>query len=72
VQVREPKAFDDAFAAMKSERVPALLVIPDPLANDNRGRIVAFAATHRLRAMYPYRTFVDAGASCPTAWISPI
>jgi putative ABC transport system substrate-binding protein len=46
---------------MKSERVPALLVIPDPLVNDRRGRIIGFAATHRLPAIYPYRTFVDAG-----------
>ena len=46
---------------MKRERVPALSVIPDPLVNDNRGRIVAFAATNRLPAIYPYRTFVDAG-----------
>src|SRR5262245_402969 len=61
VQVREPKQFDDAFATMKNERVPALLVIPDPLVNDSRGRIVAFAATNRLPAIYPYRTFVDAG-----------
>jgi putative ABC transport system substrate-binding protein len=61
VQVREPKEFDDAFAMMKNERVPALLVIPDPLVNDHRGRIVAFAATNRLPAIYPYRTFVDAG-----------
>ncbi len=61
VQVREPKDFDDAFATMKNERVPALLVIPDPLVNDNRGRIVAFAATNRLPAIYPYSTFVDVG-----------
>ena len=46
---------------MKNERVPALFVIADPLVNDTRGRIVAFAATHRLPAIYPYRTFVDAG-----------
>jgi putative ABC transport system substrate-binding protein len=61
VHVREPKQFDDAFATMKNERIPALLVIPDPLVNDSRGRIVAFAATNRLPAIYPYRTFVDAG-----------
>ena len=61
VPVREPKEFDDAFAMMKNERVPALLVIADPLVNDHRGRIVAFAATNRLPAIYPYRTFVDAG-----------
>jgi putative ABC transport system substrate-binding protein len=61
VQVREPNAFGDAFATMKSERVRALLVIADPLVSDNRGRIVAFAATNRLPAIYPYRTFVDVG-----------
>jgi putative ABC transport system substrate-binding protein len=61
LHVREPKDFDDAFTMMKNERVPALLVIADPLVNDNRGRIVAFAATHRVPAIYPYRTFVDAG-----------
>jgi ABC-type uncharacterized transport system substrate-binding protein len=72
VPVREPKEFDDAFGMMKNERVSALLVIADFLVNDHRGRIVAFAATTRLPAIYPYRTFVDAGTSCPTAWISPI
>ena len=61
VHVREPKQFDDAFATMKNERVSGLSVIADPLVNDSRGRIVAFAATNRLPAIYPYRTFVDAG-----------
>jgi putative ABC transport system substrate-binding protein len=61
VQVREPKEFDDAFATMKNERVPALLVIADPLVANNRERIVAFAATNRLPAVYPYRLFVDVG-----------
>jgi putative ABC transport system substrate-binding protein len=61
VQVQEPKEFGDAFATMKNERVPALLVIADPLVADNRDRIVAFAATNRLPAIYPYRLFVDAG-----------
>ncbi len=61
VQVRESKEFGDAFATMKKERVPALLVIADPLVADNRDQIVAFAATNRLPAIYPYRSFVDAG-----------
>jgi putative tryptophan/tyrosine transport system substrate-binding protein len=46
---------------MKRERVAALMVIADPLVSVNRDRIVAFAATNRLPAIYPYRTFVDAG-----------
>ena len=61
VHVREPKELDAAFDAMKSDRVSALLVVADPLVNDSRDRIVGFAATSRLPAIYPYRTFVDAG-----------
>jgi putative ABC transport system substrate-binding protein len=60
VLVRESKEFDDAFATIKNERVPALLVIADPLVNDSREQNVAFAATNRLPAAYPYRSFVDA------------
>ena len=61
IQVRDSKEFGDAFATIKNERVPALLVIADPLVSNNRDRIVAFAATNRLPAVYPYRVFVDAG-----------
>ena len=61
VQVREQKEFGDAFATMKNERIPAFLVIADPLTADNRDRIVSFAAANRLPATYPYRLFVDAG-----------
>ena len=61
LQVRDSKEFGDAFATIKNERVPALLVIADPLVSNNRDRIVAFAATNRLPAVYPYRVFVDAG-----------
>jgi len=61
VQVRDSKEFGDAFATIKNERVPALLVIADPLVAENRDGIVAFAAANRLPAIYPYRLFVDAG-----------
>ena len=62
VPVREPKDFAGAFETMTNERLPALLVVADPLVNNSRDQIVAFAAAHRLPAVYPYRTFVDAGA----------
>jgi putative ABC transport system substrate-binding protein len=61
VPVREPSEFSDAFDTIRNERLPALLVVADPLVNDRRDRIVAFAATNGLPAVYPYRTFVDAG-----------
>jgi putative ABC transport system substrate-binding protein len=58
---RDPNEFEPAFAAMKRERVGALLVLVDPLFNSHRERIVALAAAHQLPAMYDIREFVDAG-----------
>lgn len=59
----------DAFSLLRSAcgatkpvvLIVFLLVIADPLVNDGRDKIVAFAATNQLPAIYPYRTFVDAG-----------
>lgn len=59
----------DAFSLLRSAcgatkpvvLIVFLLVIADPLVNDGRDKIVAFAATNRLPAIYPYRTFVDVG-----------
>jgi putative ABC transport system substrate-binding protein len=48
----------DAFAR---ERNGGLLVAPDVTANIHRELIVALAAKHRLPAVYPYRSFTDAG-----------
>jgi putative ABC transport system substrate-binding protein len=61
VEARSPNDLDGAFSTIKKERAGALLVIADPLVVNNRSRIVAFAASSRLPAMYPYSLFVGVG-----------
>jgi putative tryptophan/tyrosine transport system substrate-binding protein len=61
VEVRDPDELDGAFSTIKKAHARALLVIADALLALNRSRIVAFAASSRLPATYPYRSFVNAG-----------
>jgi putative ABC transport system substrate-binding protein len=62
VELSRADEVDHAFPALTREGVEALMVSADALLLDGlRGRIVALAATHRLPAMYPWKTFVDAG-----------
>lgn len=61
VEARSPNDLDGAFSTIKKERAGALLVIADPVLVKNRSRIVAFAASSRLPAMYPYSLFVGVG-----------
>ena len=50
-------AFDDFLRAQAT----AVLVFPDALFIDARGRLVELAAHHRLPVLYPDRTFVEVG-----------
>jgi putative ABC transport system substrate-binding protein len=59
--VDDPEELESAFAAMKRERVEALLVQPSPFAGAHAQRIVDLAARERLPAVYPGRDFVRAG-----------
>ena len=59
--VREAGQLDAALEAIRTSRAGALLVDDDPLLLAERARIVAFAARHRLVAVYEIREFVDAG-----------
>jgi putative tryptophan/tyrosine transport system substrate-binding protein len=61
IAVHDPNAFDGAFATMTQERAEGLIVRDSVLFHTHHRRIVDLAAQHRLPAMYPYRTFVDAG-----------
>jgi ABC-type uncharacterized transport system substrate-binding protein len=62
VELHRADEVDHAFPALTREGAEALMVLADALLLDGlRGRIVALAATHRLPAMYPWKTFVDAG-----------
>lgn len=61
VPVSSVDGFDAAFDAIGRAGVAALSVIADPLINQHRARIVAFAAKTRLPAIYPYANFVEEG-----------
>jgi len=52
---------EPVFAAIASNRPGGLMTTADPLVTSYRREIVAFAATHRLVAMYPNRNFVQVG-----------
>jgi putative tryptophan/tyrosine transport system substrate-binding protein len=58
---RDPKEFDDAFAAMAKERAGALLVVADAVFNIHRARLVDLAVKNRLPSMYGIRESVEAG-----------
>jgi len=53
--------FVDAFAAMASERVEALIVMPSPMLFGEYECIVSIAANNKLPAMGAAREFVDLG-----------
>ncbi len=61
VEARRMDDFEQAFAMIGGARAQALIVLADRLLLSSRKQIVAFAASRRLPAMYPYREYVDAG-----------
>ena len=52
---------DSAFASLLQQQVSALLVNPDPYFDTRRDRIIAFAAKHRIPAIYQFREYAAAG-----------
>ena len=62
VEVRGPDEFDGAFAAVRSLRPDALIVVEDPLTVSHRKLIADFATGQRCPALYGLREFaVDGG-----------
>ena len=61
LEISGSKDFDGAFAAMKKERVEALLVFADPMLGSHRKKLGDFAAKNRLPAIYPAGENVDSG-----------
>jgi len=59
--VREPNDFDTAFSAMSLNRPDALSLVTDALTILNRKRIIDFARTHRIPAMYEFAFLVRDG-----------
>jgi putative ABC transport system substrate-binding protein len=56
-----PQSLEPAFAAMRSDRAEAFIVIPDAEIDAMRAPLVAAAAKHRLPGMYTWRFYADAG-----------
>jgi putative ABC transport system substrate-binding protein len=59
--VREPDDFDRAFATMGREHPDAFFMVTDSLTRLNRKRVLDFAETHRIPAMYEYAFLVRDG-----------
>jgi putative ABC transport system substrate-binding protein len=61
VGVRGPDELDRAFSTMTRERAEALVVFPSAMLFNERRRIVALAAKHRLPSMFNNRESVELG-----------
>jgi putative ABC transport system substrate-binding protein len=59
--VREPDDFNVAFSAMDRDLPDAILMVSDSLTVLNRSRVFAYAAAHRLPAIYETDMFVRDG-----------
>jgi putative ABC transport system substrate-binding protein len=74
LELRDLNDLEPAFAAIKSARAQALLVIRNPLTVTQRARIAEFAAKSQLPAMYGDKEFTEAGGlmsygvSIPDLW----
>jgi putative ABC transport system substrate-binding protein len=61
VDTAAERDFDAAFDDLRRAQATALLVFPDALFTDARGRLVDLAARHRLPTLFSDRTYVEAG-----------
>jgi len=61
LSVREPDDFAVAFSTMTGRRPDALFLVADALTTLNRKRVIEFAATHRIPAMYEFGFIVRDG-----------
>ena len=52
---------DAAFTTMAQKRVPAFLIIADPLFTSRRVQLVTLAARHAIPAIYTSREFAEVG-----------
>jgi putative tryptophan/tyrosine transport system substrate-binding protein len=58
---RSDAELEQAFETLVREHADALLVSADPFFDTRRERIIAFAAEHRLPAVYQFRQYAAAG-----------
>ena len=58
---RGPDEIATALSRLEKDRLPAIMVTPDPLFSAQRSRIVEFVTKRHLPSMFFSREFVDAG-----------
>ena len=61
LDVRSPKDIEAAFRAAATGRADALLVLGNPILNNQRKQVVELAVKHRLPATYTRPEFIEAG-----------
>jgi putative ABC transport system substrate-binding protein len=61
VEMRAPDQFGSAFAAITAARPGGLIVLPDGMFFNEQTRIVGFASTSRLPALFPEKEVAEAG-----------
>jgi putative ABC transport system substrate-binding protein len=59
--VRQPDDFERVFSEMNRERPDAMIMVTDVLTNLNRKRVLDYAESHRIPAMYEFASFVREG-----------
>jgi len=61
LKIQRPDEFEHAFEAATKGRAEALIVVPSPVTNLYRKRIVNLAAESRLPAMYALKEYAEVG-----------
>jgi len=59
--VRQPDDFERVFSEMNRERPDAMIMVTDVLTSLNRKRVLDYAESHRIPAMYEFASFVREG-----------
>jgi putative ABC transport system substrate-binding protein len=62
VEARNPNELNEAFSAMRRERVGGLVLLADSIFSIHQARILDFAAKSRLPSIFWQRGFAEAGA----------
>lgn len=60
-RVADLAQLENAFKVAQNERVDAVQVLPSPLFNAQRGRLIELAARYRLPAFYEFKDYVQDG-----------
>jgi putative ABC transport system substrate-binding protein len=61
IEVRAPSDLADAFSGIGEGRNEALMVLPHPIFNTRSDEVVRLAAARRVPAIYPFRSYAEAG-----------